>query len=69
MSTKIIRPQWCKNCRKELIQRDMSIADFAKCMGVTRPYMTQVLNGRVNYPETARRICEYLGVEYPDATG
>jgi len=69
VSTKIIRPQWCKDCRKELIQRDMSISDLAKSLGFTRAYVTQMLNGRVNFPETARRICEYLGVEYPDAAG
>jgi plasmid maintenance system antidote protein VapI len=47
----------------------MSISDLAKSLGFTRAYVTQMLNGRVNFPETARRICEYLGVEYPDAAG
>lgn len=66
MSTKIARPQWCKDCRKELIQRDMSIGDLAKEMGFTREYMTLMLNGRTNYPDTAKKICEHLGVTYPE---
>ena len=52
-------PQWCKNVKIELIQRDMSISDLAK------EYTSGIVNGR-NYSETAvKNISDALNI--PDS--
>lgn len=67
MSTKIAIPQWAKDCRKEMIQRDMTMGDLAGSLGVSREYVSTILNARRITPEMAKRICEFLGVTYPEA--
>lgn len=67
MSTKIAPPQWAKDCKKELIQREMRVGDLADGLGVSREYVSTIINGRRIAPEMAKRICEFLGVTYPEA--
>ena len=58
-------PQWCKNVKIELIQRDMSISDLAKLTGLTKEYTSGIVNGR-NYSETAvKNIRDALNI--PDS--
>ena len=47
---KRILPKWCKDAKKAMIDKDMSVDDLAKETGRTRVYISAVLNGR----QTAR---------------
>lgn len=69
MSTKIAPPQWAKDCKKELIQREMRVSDLANGLGVSREYVSTILSGRRIAPEMAERICTFLGVEYQNVAG
>jgi len=59
-------PQWNKDVKKELIQRDMTVTDLSSKMGVTREWLSSIINNRVIAPEMARKIGMYLGIPYPD---
>ena len=49
-----------------MIQRDMTMGDLAGSLGVSREYVSTILNARRITPEMAKRICEFLGVTYPE---
>lgn len=59
-------PQWNKDIKKELIQRDMTVTDLSSKMGVTREWLSSIINNRVIAPEMARKIGMCLGIPYPD---
>lgn len=60
-ATRVV-PDWGKTVKKTLIDKDMSIAQLAKELDVSRPYLSNVINGALIYPELQRRICDYLGI-------
>ena len=51
---KVLSP-WCKQAKIELIKRDMSVGELAENVGMTREYISAVVNGRV-YSESAVKI-------------
>ena len=53
---------WCKDVKKALIDKDMTVTDLAFEMKISREYVSGVINGRVIAPEIAARIGEYLGI-------
>lgn len=55
-------PEWCKEVKKSLIDRDMSTSEFAEELGLSRTYVSNVINGTYNSPEMRDRICNYLGI-------
>ena len=60
--TKKIAPAWGKEAKKALIDRDMSVAELAEKLDLSRSYVSNVINGSFNYPEVRERICNYLGI-------
>lgn len=54
---------WCKEVKKTLIDRDMTVTDLADRSELSRPYVSGVVNGRVIAPEIAARISEVLGIK------
>lgn len=60
-------PQWCKEAKKALIDRDMDVTDLAVQISFSREYVSRVVNGSVYAPEIAARVSKALNleVEYP----
>lgn len=56
---------WCKVAKKTMIDRDMDVSDLAETLGLSRPYVSSILNGRVNSPVAVKKISDYLHI--PDA--
>lgn len=51
---------WCKEAKKALIDRDLSVTDLSTAIGVGRTYVSGVLNGRLLVPEVADKISKEL---------
>ena len=43
---------WCKEVKKAMIDRDMSIADLAAELNLSSAYITRIINGTFIIPET-----------------
>lgn len=63
---KVALTQWCKDCRKEIIQRDLTINGVSEDTGINRVYVSAILSNRMNNPELAEKIGNYLGIPYYD---
>ena len=53
---------WCKEDKKAMIDRDMSIADLAAELNLSSAYITRIINGTFIIPETKKRISKYLDI-------
>lgn len=53
---------WCKEVKKAMIDRDMSIADLAAELNLSSSYVTRIINGTFIIPETKKRISKYLDI-------
>lgn len=53
---------WCKEVKKAMIDRDMSIADLAAELNLSNAYVTRIINGTFIIPETKKRISKYLDI-------
>ena len=53
---------WCKEVKKAMIERDMSIADLAAELNLSSAYVTRIINGTFIIPETKKRISKYLDI-------
>ena len=63
-----ILPQWNKELKKALIDRDMSVTEMASQMGISRTYASQLINNIIQAdaaPGMAKKIGDFLGVPYP----
>lgn len=56
---------WCKEAKKTMIDRDLEVNDLAAELGMSRPYVSSILNGRVYSPVAVKKISDYLHI--PDA--
>lgn len=56
---------WCKEAKKTMIDRDLEVNDLAVELGMSRPYVSSILNGRVYSPVAVKKISDYLHI--PDA--
>lgn len=56
---------WCKSAKKTMIDRDLEVNELAERLGLTRPYVSSILNGRVNSPVAVKKISDFLHI--PDA--
>lgn len=56
--------EWCKLARCEMIRKDLSMNDVAAGTGMSRPYVSSILNGRVTSEPGVKRISSFL--EIPD---
>ena len=56
---------WCKAAKIAMIQKDIGATELAEKLGMTRPYVTSILNGRVNSPVAVKKISDFLQI--PDA--
>lgn len=56
-------PRWCKEAKKALIDRDMTVSDLADKIGVSRTYVSGVINRSVIAEEIAKLISKELGID------
>lgn len=63
---KRVLPLWCKEAKKALVDKDMNVSELSEEIGLSRVYVSGVVNGRVYAPEIAARIGKALelNVEY-----
>lgn len=63
MARKIKLTPFGKEVEKALIDRDMSKSELAKILGITQPYLTDILKGTRDGKERKKQIAEYLGLD------
>ena len=49
-------PTWCKEVKKSMIDDDLNVTELAERVGLSRNYVSGVVNGRVYAPEIAKII-------------
>ena len=54
---------WCKQVKKELIDRDMTVGELAESIGKTREYISAVVNGRIYSEPAVKAISDVLNIE------
>ena len=52
-----------KEVEKALIDKDMDKGDLAKAIGISQPYLTDILKGTRNGTEKKKQIAEKLGID------
>lgn len=60
---KRILPPWSKDVKKTLIDKDMNVTELSEDIGITREYVSRVVNGTVYAPEIAARISKRLDIK------
>jgi DNA-binding Xre family transcriptional regulator len=55
-------PAWCKEVRKAMIDKDMSVQDLASAIGMARQYVSAIINGRLLSDKGKRVICDFLNI-------
>lgn len=58
---KILSP-WCKQAKKELIDRDMTVGELAQAIGKSREYTSAVVNGRIYSEPAVKAISDVLNI-------
>lgn len=62
MENRSILPQWCKEAKKAMIDRDLTIADIATMTGKTKRWIGGIINGRIYSPNMVKEISDILGI-------
>lgn len=60
---KRILPKWCKDAKKAMIDKDMSVEELAQLTGRTRVYISAVLNGRQVAQPVMQEISDVLNIK------
>jgi len=55
-------PDWGKEVKKALIDRDMDIKALANEIGFCREYVSLCINGQKKSDDLKKKICDYLNV-------
>ena len=58
-------PTWCKEVKKSMIDDDLNVTELAERVGLSRNYVSGVVNGRVYAPEIAKIISKYRNITVP----
>lgn len=62
---KRILPDWSKEAKIALIRRDMTVTELSDIVGISRCYVSRVVNGTTVAPEIAERISKVLEITIP----
>lgn len=54
--------RWCQDVQCALIRRNMSTADLAESIGMTKAYVSAIVNGRKRSEPAVRAISKFLNV-------
>lgn len=56
--------KWGKECKKRMIDKDVTLEALGKATGYTRTYVSAIINGRMIAPDsTVTKISNELGVD------
>jgi DNA-binding Xre family transcriptional regulator len=55
-------PFWCKETKKAMIDKELSVQQLAEDVGMTREYVSALINGRVLSPNAQKTICTFLNI-------
>lgn len=69
MARKIKLTPFGKEVEKALIDKDMEKGDLARAIGISQPYLTDILKGTREGRERKKQIAEYLGLDLVLGTG
>lgn len=58
-------PTWCKEIKKSMIDDDLNVTELAERVGLSRNYVSGVVNGRVYAPEIAKIISKDRNITVP----
>ena len=58
-------PTWCKEVKKSMIDDDLNVTELAERVGLSRNYVSGVVNGRVYAPEIAKIISKDRNITVP----
>lgn len=58
-------PTWCKEVKKSMIDDDLNVTELAERVGLSRNYVSGVVNGRVYAPEIAKTISKDRNITVP----
>lgn len=53
---------WCKQAKIQLIQLDMTVAELAMKVGLTREYTSAIINGRAFSEPAVKAISDVLNI-------
>lgn len=53
---------WAQTVKIELVKRHMTIQDLAREVGMTREYVSAVVNGRAHGKQARQKISHYLNI-------
>lgn len=62
MSKKVQPPEWCREAKKIMIDRDESVTQMAEAIEYDRAYVSCVLNGTMDAPRVKAKIMQHLGM-------
>jgi len=60
-------PEWCKSAKIAMIEQDLTVNMVAAETGMSRPYISNIINGRVYSEKAVKVISDFLHI--PDAGG
>lgn len=55
-----------KEIKKHMIDLEMSQSELAKKMGVSSPYVGEILRGTRSSVNAQRKVCEAVGLDYDE---
>lgn len=53
---------WCKQAKIRLIELDMTVAELARKVGLTREYTSAIVNGRMYSEPAIKAISDVLNI-------
>lgn len=53
---------WCKQAKVRLIELDMTVAELARKVGLTREYTSAIVNGRMYSEPAIKAISDVLNI-------
>lgn len=60
--------KWCKDVRKQMIDRDMDTGDVADKFNWTRQYASSIINGRTYQREAVVKISTLFNLDIPEGS-
>lgn len=53
-------PLWGKQILKDMIDLDLTMHELALALGVSRPYLSNIVHGNIIRPDVQQEICAYI---------
>lgn len=60
--------KWCKDVKKQMIDKDMDTSDVANKFGWTRQYASSIVNGRTYQREAVVKVSTLFNLDIPEGS-